>query len=266
VYVVFSGPIQVAAQHQAALLYAGDGAALSHESAGWLWRLCAAPPEIHVSVPYRRQVDRQPGLVTHRSRTLSEMDIHPVLRPRRTRIERTIIDLVPTRPTAEAALDLTAKGIRQRATTPSRMREALSAHSRTRWRAAVLEALPDIEAGAHSALELRDAKLRRRHGLPMGTRQAKRLQDGTEYLDILIEEFGLHIELDGRLGHDGARELWRDMRRDNRSEVLGLRELRYGWADMFDRPCEVMREQAEILRQQGWSGRFRHCRACASRL
>jgi hypothetical protein len=42
------------------------------------------------------------------------------------------------------------------------------------------------------------------------------------------------------------------MRRDNRSEVMRLRELRYGWADMVDKPCEVAIEQAVILRQQGW--------------
>jgi hypothetical protein len=95
--------------------------------------------------------------------------------------------------------------------------------------------MPDIEGGAHSLLELEDATNRRRHGLPMGRRQFKRLRDGTEYLDVVIEEWQMHVELDGRLGHDATRETWRDMRRDNHSEVQRLRHLSYGWADMIDR-------------------------------
>jgi hypothetical protein len=87
-----------------------------------------------------------------------------------------------------------------------------------------------------------------------------------EYLDILIDEFQLHVELDGRLGHDRARELWRDMKRDNRSEELRLRGLRYGWADLADRPCDAAIQQAIILRQQGWTGPFIRCAACPDRL
>jgi hypothetical protein len=119
------------------------------------------------------------------------------------------------------------------------MRQALERRARTPWRKVILEALPDLSAGAQSPLELRDATLRRRHGLPMGTRQARRLADGSEYLDVLIEEWRLHIEIDGRLGHDRAQDVWRDMKRDNRSEMQRLRELRYGWADVVDRPCQV---------------------------
>lgn len=262
VYVTFSGPIPPVTMEHAALLYAGDGAALSHYSAACYWRLCSAPTGIHVSVRYSRDADDQLGLVVHRSRTLTEEDIHPSLRPRRTRIERTVLDLLADKRTADAALGLVADAVRNGATTADRLREALAAHPKTRWRKVVLEALPDVGAGAHSLLEIRDAKLRRRHGLPMGRRQCGRLADGTEYLDVLIEEFRLHVELDGRLGHDRAREIWRDMKRDNRSEVAGLRHLRYGWADMIDRPCDVAIQQGGVLRQQGWTGRFRYCAAC----
>lgn len=77
VYVVFSGPVPLLTMQFAAVLYSGAGAALSHESAGQGWRLCRQPSVIHVSVPYSRQVDEQPGLVLHRSRTLTEDDVHP---------------------------------------------------------------------------------------------------------------------------------------------------------------------------------------------
>ena len=143
-----------------------------------------------------------------------------------------------------------------------RLRAALIAHPCTRWRRIIGEALPDLQAGAQSVLELRDAAMRRKHGLPLGRRQKRRLEDGTEYLDVYIDEWAMHVELDGRLGHDRAREIWRDMRRDNRSVVAAARHLRYGWADMVDRECEVALQQAIVLRQQGWHGRFRRCPQC----
>jgi hypothetical protein len=200
VYVAFSGPMPLLTVQHAALLYAGAGAVLSHQSAGRFWRLCPQPPVIHVTVPYDRQVDDQPGLVLHRSRTLTAADVQPALVPARTRIERTILDLLAGKPSANSALGLVADAMRERSTTPDRLRQALLAHQKTRWRRTVLEALPDLRAGAQSALELHDARMRRRHRLPCGRRQARRATDGVEYLDVLIEEFGLHIELDGRLG------------------------------------------------------------------
>jgi hypothetical protein len=266
VYVTFSGPIPLRTMQFAALLYAGDGAALSHGSAGHYWRLCREPTRIHITVPYQRQVDVQPGLSTHRSRTLTEDHIHPSFVPRRTTIERTVIDLLAEQRDADAALGMVGDSFRNRLSSPEKLRLVLTPLTQTRWRKVVLEALPDMSAGAQSPLELRDAKLRRQHGLPAGRRQASRLADGTEYLDVLIEEWGLHVEVDGRFGHDATRERWRDMRRDNRSERLRLRELRYGWGDMVDRPCDVAIEQAVILREQGWAGRFKRCVACPPRL
>jgi very-short-patch-repair endonuclease len=261
-YVAYSGPVNADTRQHAALLYGGEGAALSHESAGFLWRLCGSPSAVHLCVPYHRVVDPQPGLVVHRSRTLTDADVHPVFRPRRTRIERTVLDLLCGERSAEAALGPVADAIRDRATTPDRLREALRSRSRTRWRRVVLDALPDIRAGVQSVLELRDAALRRQHGLPMGSRQVMRRQDGTEHLDVVVEEHRLHVELDGRLGHDRAREILRDMKRDNRSEVAGLRHLRYGWSDIVDRPCQVALEQALVLSEEGWRGAFRRCPSC----
>ncbi|HVW80388.1 MAG TPA: hypothetical protein VHB69_05545 [Mycobacteriales bacterium] len=233
VYVVFSGPLPTESVHRAALLYAGATSVVSHESAGALWRICPTPAKVHLLVPYRRQVDDQIGLELHRSPTLGADDVHPSLAPRRTRIERTVLDLLQGRRSADAALGFIGDALRTRSTNAARLRNAVLAKPRTRWRRLILDALPDIEAGAQSPLELRDAAIRRRHGLPQGRRQVRRLGSQVEYLDGLIEEYGVHIELDGRLGHDRTRDRWRDMRRDNRSEVAGLRHLRYGWADVL---------------------------------
>jgi hypothetical protein len=266
VFVTFSGPLPLRTREFAALLYAGPGSALSHDSAGFRWRVCSDPGVIHITTTYANHVKPQPGLVIHRSRTLSQADIHPSLEPRRTRIERTVLDLLAEKTTVDGALSLVADAVRQQQTTAARLGDALRPRPRTRWRSEILTALPDLNAGAHSLLELRDAAIRRRHGLPMGNRQHQRLIDGSEYLDVLIPEWQMHVEYDGQLGHNRAIETWRDMRRDNRSERQQLRHLRYGWADMLGRPCAVAVEQAIILRQQGWRGRFRACPSCPPEL
>jgi hypothetical protein len=262
VFVTFSGPVPLLTRQYPSVLYAGEGAALSQESAGAGYGLCREPELIQVTIPYRREVADQSGLRIHRSRTIAPSDCHPALSPLRTRIERTVLDLLASQRTADAALGLVADALRHGATTPDRLRAVLEQRPRTRWRRVITDALPDLSRGAQSPLEIRGARLRRVHGLPEGRRQVRRLRDGTEYLDIVIEEFGLHVELDGRLGHDRAREIWRDMRRDNASEVRGMAHLRYGWADLDDRSCEVAIEQAGVLRRRGWQGRFRPCTRC----
>lgn len=259
-FATFSGPVPPRARLYAAVMYAGPAAVLSHETAGHAHGLCRAPSRIHLTVPYERAVTAKPGLVVHRSRTL--VPAEAIGSPPRTTIERTVLDLLRIQRSADSALGLVADALRARRTTPARLRSMLVYERPTRWRQVLIDALPDLERGAQSPLELRDAALRRRHGLPAGERQVRRTHEGTEYLDVLIIEHGLHVELDGRLGHDRARERWRDMRRDNRSELAGLRHLRYGWADLVDRPCNVAAQQGLILRQQGWKGEFKLCRRC----
>jgi hypothetical protein len=214
-------------------------------------------------VPYARQVDRQPGICIVRSRTLQPEDVVGSLR--RTTVERTVIDLLPRCPTADSALALVAAAVSSRRTTAERLQSVIDRHQRLRWRAVVLTALPMVRVGAHSALEIGEAALRRRHGLPTGTRQYRRSSGSAEYLDVLDERWRIHVELDGRLGHDSARELWRDMRRDNRSEIAGLRHLRYGWGDIVGNPCAVAAQLGAVYRQQGWLGPYRRCPTCPPR-
>jgi hypothetical protein len=52
------------------------------------------------------------------------------------------------------------------------------------------------------------------------------------------------------------------MQRDNRSVRTNVKQLRYGWGDLVDRPCEVAIEQGVVLRQQGWTGKFKRCPKC----
>ena len=76
----------------AGLLYAGPGAALSHLTAGWCWRIVAAPPRrVHVSSTADRL--SLPGVCVHRLREIDRVDLDglPV-----TPVARTLIDLAAT--------------------------------------------------------------------------------------------------------------------------------------------------------------------------
>ncbi len=78
---------------------------------------------------------------------------------------------------------------------------------------------------------------------------------------MLYEKYGLLVELDGRLGHEGMGR-FRDMRRDNASTSDGLATLRYGKADVFGLPCEVAMEVAHNLVLRGWNGPPDRCDRC----
>jgi very-short-patch-repair endonuclease len=121
-------------------------------------------------------------------------------------------------------------------------------------------ALEEISDGVMSNLERGYLRLvERPHWLPKPHRQAKRRQGRrSSYLDNLYQEFGLAIELDG-LGAHPAEARWRDIHRDNYFASSGIVTLRYSWADIVERPCQVAYEIAQVLRLRGWTGTVRSC-------
>jgi very-short-patch-repair endonuclease len=66
------------------------------------------------------------------------------------------------------------------------------------------------------------------------------------------------VELDGQQAHPEG-ERWRDTRRDNFSAARGLITLRYTYADIMERPCEVADEVARALASRGYTGGARRC-------
>jgi hypothetical protein len=78
---------------------------------------------------------------------------------------------------------------------------------------------------------------------------------------VLYREYGVVVELDGRLGHTELGR-FRDMDRDNAAGLDGLFTLRYGGADLWGRPCAVAAQVAAALRQRGWAGLPTRCSRC----
>jgi very-short-patch-repair endonuclease len=256
VVATFSGPLSRPAQLWAAVLVAGPGAALSHETAAELFGLLPEPqPVIHVSVPAARRVARRPGMVVHRTR-LPATTRHPVLLPPRTRVEETVVDLTQSCASLDAAIGWLIKAIASRLTTGPRLLATLTSRHRLRWRGPLTEALADVSAGCHSMLELRYLRsVERAHGLPQGRRQHRR---SGWFDDVDYGEYGVSVELDGRVAH-AHEQRFRDYQRDNAAVLSGSRVLRYGYADVAHRPCDVALQVAAVLRSGGWRGQPRSC-------
>ena len=172
--------------------------------------------------------------------------------PPRLSIEDTVLDLIDDPECdARAAINWVTMAVQARRTTPQRIQRAAEARHFLRNRALLASLLPDIRGGVRSPLELDYLrKVERPHALPIGKRQQSRRR--TE-VDVWYEDYGLLVELDGKLGHNGLGR-FRDMRRDNAATSDGLATLRYGSADVLGIPCEVALEVAHNLMLRGWPG------------
>src|SRR5215472_1329477 len=94
VYATFTGPLSRRAQLWAAVLYAGERAVLSRESAAELQGLVDEPADvIHVTVPASRRVTPVPGLVIHLSDLPERLAEYPVGEVPMTLVADTVIDL-----------------------------------------------------------------------------------------------------------------------------------------------------------------------------
>jgi very-short-patch-repair endonuclease len=181
--------------------------------------------------------------------------------PPRTRVEDTVLDLCASG-SEEACVDWVTTAVQRRLTTPEALRDAVVRRGRLRHRAMVMSLLHVVDSGVESPLEFRYFhNVERAHGLVAGARQRQR-PGRNGYIDVLYEEFAVVVELDGRVGHVGASDAFRDRRRDNSHTAVGLRTLRFGWREVTGDPCGVAAEVAEVLIGLGWGGFPARCPRC----
>jgi very-short-patch-repair endonuclease len=262
VYATFSGDPARETVLWAALLRAGPGATLSHQTAAERHGLTDEPSQIiSITVPRSRHPGQEKiaGVVIHRSDAILRTR-HPAMVPPCTRVEDTILDLIQTSATFDEAFTWIARAIGRRRTTAKRIGDAMAARKKMRWRKQITLALGDAADGILSVLEYRYVyRVERPHGLPAAQRQARiHRRTANTYLDNLYEAFKVCVELDGTAAHP-ADEQWRDKRRDNENTVLGIDTLRFSWADVNDRCCEIAAIVAAVLRQHDWTGTPHPC-------
>jgi hypothetical protein len=260
VYAAFTGEPPREAVLWAAVLCAGPRSILSHETAAELDGLLDKRSKlIHVTVPQPQHRQATPGIVVHRSRRIIDVRRGRLLPPR-TMPEETVLDLAGAAASFDDVVSLLARACQRRLTTPFLIGESLQRRTRLRWRTEIEQALRDVADGVHSALEYRYLRdVERAHGLPAAERQALAAQHGRPiYRDVRYRGYRVAVELDGSASHP-AEQRWRDHHRDNAAAVDGVITLRYGWADVTERPCETAGEIGAVLARRGWPGPLRRC-------
>ena len=256
VYSIFTGELTYQQRILAGLLYAGTGAMWSHHTAAEQQGLIAIRQDrpVHVTVPQSRRVQPQPGLVVHRSRSCADR-VDNVVPPRSTPAHA-VVDVVSITESLDETVAVLAEACQSGHVSAAAVGAALRGRRQVRFRRELAPMLEAVAAGSHSLLEVRYLReVERRHNLPRGVRQ--RAVDG-EFTDVAYQQYGVVVELDGRLHLDPKRR-WRDMDRDNRAAMRSERTLRFGWVDVTGRPCKVA---AQVLSAQRLSGAPDDARPC----
>ena len=207
VAVTHNGPLTDVQRRWAALLYCGQGAALSGDAALVEHGLSLPPPAVlHIAVPAERSVvprqfieAGQPalGVVTHRTTGLAEF-----VRWRHG-LAVVQVEVAALQAAAWATSDRVAEWrlaavVQQRLTTVSALEGALARMPRLRRRSLLVRVLTDVALGAHALTELDFLRLLRRHGLPAPDQLQLRVRaNGTRYLDAFWARQRVIVELDG---------------------------------------------------------------------
>ena len=218
----------------AALLAAGDGAALSHGTAAWRWHIIPAPPaRIELAVPQRRTAP--PGLTLHESH-LRPGDLIPNFPT--TSVPRTLLDLA-TRYDHRALLRALAEAEFHHDTRPADIQRTLRrGHPGSANLRAALKAHAPGHGQAKSQLErrFRSLLIKNRIELPLRNEPL-----GPWTIDCLWPHHRVAVELDGRQ-HERPHQADSDDDRDLWLRRQGYIPRRYGERQVKHRPDDVIED------------------------
>ena len=264
VYVDHTGPLSAPQRRWAAVLFHWP-AALAGRSALEAFGVRRAgarddPDEtVHLVVASERHLRRQPWIRVTRIKDF-DARVQANLSPPRVRIEDALLQRASEERDEAAALAVLADACQTGHTTADRLVESLQCTTRLPRRRFLLDVLQDVASGAYSVLEARYLReVERAHGLPRGVRQRRVAGDrGAAYRDVEYVELHTIVELDGRLGHDEAKDRWQDLDRDLAGAVDGALTIRVGWKQVLE-PCRLAGSVGRILGRRGWTGRPTGC-------
>jgi very-short-patch-repair endonuclease len=203
------------------------GAVLSHRTAAAIWRLAIneyATPELTTT----REARSRPGLILHRSRTLTPKDVMRWHGTGVTRIERTLVDLADVLNHDEL---IRVTDALPRIDKP-RLAETL-ARAGPRKAHTALQPLLDDGPRTRSELERAFLAMARRHGLPQP--QCNVRVEGL-LVDAYWPEHRLVVECDSRRWHGSWAARRNDHARDARLQLARLVVLRMTWTEVRHRP------------------------------
>jgi hypothetical protein len=261
VYATFSGPENREGELWAAVLYAGKGARLSHETAAELHGLIEQrTPLVHVTIPASRRVRPTRNIVIHISAHDDWTPYAPGALPC-TCVEETVLDLVHSARDRDDACGWVTAAFRRRLTGQGQLRAAMRSRKRLRWRRQLSKVITAAAGGAHSVLEYRyDRDVEHAHGLPPARCQVPFTKPNgrTGFRDRYYAEYALVIELDGKVAHP-EETIRQDNARDNDATAHGGSTMRYDWDDVTQHACATAAQVADALHARGWTGALRPC-------
>lgn len=233
----------------AAVLAAGEGAVLSHRSAGRLWCLLSpAAGTIDITCPPHRVV-RRAGIVSHAyvladdERTV--VDGIPV-----TSVFRTIFDLaavVGLRELERALHEAEVQELRDRVSLPMLLKRYPGRRGARNLRAV----LGSEEPAAITRNDFEEAFLALivAYGLPRPRMNADLSLRGRFFeVDALWEKQRVAVELDSRGVHGTKKRFESDRQRDRILVAEGWRTMRVTWQQLQEEPGEIAADLSQLLR------------------
>lgn len=262
VYMTFAGELTRKAELWAAVLYAGQGAILSHETAAEILGITdRRAASIDVAVPAPRRVRPPYGVTIHTSYVAYHRWRPFPGYPPHTFFDETVIDLVDAAEHLDDAIGWVTRAFGKRVTQAPFLMAAMSARKRLRWRPEITEFLEASAGATESVLEYRyDRDVVAAHGLPAADKQVTftKTNGRKGRRDRAYAEYRLLVELDGKQYHAEDRRS-DDQHRDNDAAATGNATLRYGWHDVTLGACESAAQLYMALRQRGYRGTISRC-------
>lgn len=239
-----------AARADAAVLWAGEGAALSAESALWVWGVTeTAPRVVEVTVPHETRLRPPEWLRMRRVSSpvrTSRVDRLCVVSPADALVQA--FGLLPVRERATTVF--TAIGSRLVGT--AQVREALARTPRVRARRALVRLLESVDQGAQSFLEAKGlATVFNTKDFARLIPQHQIVLEGRVYrFDLFDPVSRTAFELDSAAHHGKEDDRIRDIHRDAHCATAGILTVRFGYQQIVNDPLECRRIAIEVMRSR----------------
>ena len=193
-----NGPLSAEATRWVAVIESGPRAALSGVTALQHDGVASLTDEaVHIFVPKGTIKRRLRGVTRHESRRWRKEDLEAAGIPR-TKPAVSAVMAALWAVTERQATFFLLLPVQQGLCSPAQLADALERVRRHRFRKALWLAVADIVDGARSLGELDVGRALARRGLPKPSRQVRRTRpDGSVYLDLAWDDYGLTMEVDG---------------------------------------------------------------------
>jgi very-short-patch-repair endonuclease len=244
VYLIGPAPPTPRAKARAAIFACGEGAVISHRTAGEMWGLMPPGGDVHVTVPGRNPGHRR-GVRIHRVNNLFPDEIVVRDGVALTSPARTICDIAGTESRSDTERVLAEARVQRMVT--NRQLESVIVRAPTLKGSSVIRGLlrAESETGyTRSNAELRMKKLIRAAGLAQPLINAPLLGFSA---DFLWPAEKLIVEVDGYRFHGHRSRFESDRRRDQRLVAAGYRVIHVTWIQLRDHPISVIASLAQAL-------------------